>query len=107
MCQYSYIVTVFQSLVYIGSFAGFLIIPFIADNWGRKKGIIISWTLCTIGVILLATAQHTAMIAVAFFLIGFGSNPAITLSFSFINEQTLGKSRQLYSIGVQIALAFG
>jgi hypothetical protein len=40
-------------------------------------------------------------------LAGFGTNPAITLCFSFINEQCLGRARQGFGVGVQIFLALG
>jgi hypothetical protein len=47
------------------------------------------------------------MVGIGLFLAGFGGNPAITLSYSFIYEQSLGKSRQYFSIGIQIAFAIG
>lgn len=67
----------------------------------------ISWGCCTLGVVLLATAKDVNMVALGEFLAGFGGNPAITLVYSFINEQSLGKSRQYFSIGIQIAFAIG
>jgi hypothetical protein len=45
----------------------------------------ISWVICTIGVFLLVIANSISMIAIGYFLAGLGSNPAITLCFSFIN----------------------
>lgn len=107
VCKFTYIVTVLESLVYIGSLIGFFLFPYIADNWGRKKAMHISWACCTLGVILLATAKEVSMVAIGEFLAGFGGNPGITFSFSFINEQSLGKSRQYFCIGVQIAFAIG
>ena len=47
------------------------------------------------------------MVGAGWFLGGFGGNPAITLSYSFINEQSLGKSRQYFSIGIQLWFAVG
>ena len=47
------------------------------------------------------------MIGVGWFLGGFGGNPAITLSYSFINEQSLGKYRQYFSVGIQLWFAVG
>ena len=52
-------------------------------------------------------ASSVVMIGMGQLLSGFGINPAITLSYSFINEQCLGKNRQLYSIMIQIAFAVG
>ena len=99
--------TVLQSMVFIGSLIGFFIIPFIADNLGRRIAMIISWITCTLGVFLLTIANSVVMIAIGYFLAGLGSNPAITLCFSFINEQCLYKSRQRYGVFVQIFLALG
>lgn len=94
-------------MVFIGSLIGFFIIPFIADNLGRKIAIQISWVICTLGVFLLVIANSVALIGIGYFLAGLGSNPAITLCFSFINEQCLYKSRQRYGVFVQIFLALG
>ena len=67
----------------------------------------ISWVICTLGVFLLVIANSIVLIAIGYFLAGLGSNPAITLCFSFINEQCLYKSRQRYGVFVQIFLALG
>lgn len=107
MCDKAYIITILTSLVFIGSLIGFFIIPYLADNWGRKKALFVAWGSCTIGVVSFAFANDINMVAVGQFLAGFGGNPAITLSYSFINEQSLGKSRQYFSIGIQIAYAVG
>ena len=72
-------------MVYIGSFTGFFVFPHIADNYGRKLGINLAWGFLSIGVIIAAASQNVFMIGAGWFLIGFGGNPAITLSYSFIN----------------------
>ncbi len=45
----------------------------------------VSWIICTLGVLILVIANSVILIAVGYFLAGLGSNPAITLCFSFIN----------------------
>jgi MFS family permease len=72
-------------MVFIGSLIGFFIIPFIADNLGRKIAMQIAWGICTLGVLLLCIGNSVALIGIGYFLAGLGSNPAITLCFSFIN----------------------
>jgi hypothetical protein len=47
------------------------------------------------------------MIGIGQLLIGFGCNPAITLCYSFLNEQVIGDKRQKYGLFIQIALAIG
>ena len=94
-------------MVFVGSLIGFFIIPFIADNLGRRIAMQIAWAICTVGVLVLTLANSVFLIGAGYFLAGFGSNPAITLCFSFINEQCLYKSRQRYGVFVQIFLALG
>ena len=94
-------------MVYIGSFVGFFVFPHIADNNGRKLAINASWAVATSGVVIAAASQNIYMIGIGWFLAGFGGNPAITLSYSFINEQSLGKYRQYFSVGIQLSLAVG
>lgn len=107
ICDLAYQATILQSMIYIGSLIGFFIIPYLADNWGRKITLQISWLLCVIGTVLIASAPHPILIGVGFFLAGSGANPAITLNYSFINEQIVGKWRQRYGVIIQISFAFG
>ena len=107
ICEQDYLVAVLTSLVYFGSLVGFFVIPFIADNWGRKITILISWTFFVIGIGTICIADSPNMIGMGQFFAGFGCNPAITLSYSFINEQCSGKSRQFFGIGIQVFFAFG
>jgi OCT family organic cation transporter-like MFS transporter 4/5 len=72
-------------MLFIGSLIGFFIIPYAADNFGRKIAIQASWGICTLGVLLICLADSPNMIGIGYFFAGFGSNPAITLCFSFIN----------------------
>lgn len=40
-------------MVYFGSFIGLMTFPVIADNYGRKITLQITWAVCTIGVLIL------------------------------------------------------
>jgi MFS family permease len=105
LCDYSYIKSLLQALIPVGSLFGFFLFPYFADNKGRKSSLCVSWGCFTVGLLILALANGPIMVGIGQFLVGFGGNPAITLDFSFINEQSLGKSRQYFSIGVQIFFA--
>ena len=94
-------------MLFFGALVGFFIIPNIADNSGRKGALRVAWAIGIVSVGLMAIADSPAVIGFALFFIGLGTNPAITLAFSFINEQTLGNSRQRFGVGVQIGLALG
>jgi MFS family permease len=64
---------------------GFFVIPYVADNWGRKIGIQISWGFFIIGLVFYAVADSSHMIGMGQLMVGFGCNPAITLCYSFLN----------------------
>lgn len=106
-CNKEYVLTTLSTIVYIGSFVGFFFFPYIADNYGRKLAINASWLTSCAGVILTAFSRNVYMVGAGWFLGGFGGNPAITLSYSFINEQSLGKYRQYFSVGIQLWFAVG
>ncbi|CAD8190555.1 unnamed protein product [Paramecium octaurelia] len=99
--------SIIKSIVYFGSLAGFFIFSFIADNYGRKLALILSWSITTIGSLILATAQNFQMITGAMFLLGFGGNPAITVHYSFINEHSQGHFREFQNVGLQVFFAIG
>lgn len=94
-------------MLFFGALIGFFVIPNIADNSGRKGAIRMAWIIGIIAIVATMMADSPRIIGLGFFFLGFGTNPAITLAFSFINEQTLGKARQRYGVGVQIGLAVG
>ena len=73
---------------YLGSFLGFCIFPMIADNYGRRPALGLSWGLCTLGTILMAVSVNYYMVFFGYFFAGMGVNPAITLHYSFLNEHT-------------------
>lgn len=98
---------VLQSLLYFGSLLGFFVIPYVADNWGRRVAMRISWTFFVVGIIFNCLADSPNMVGMGQLLTGFGCNPAITLCYSFINEQVLRKKRQYYGLIIQVFLAIG
>ena len=107
ICELSGITTVLTSMIFVGSLLGFFAVPYFADNWGRRIAIRVSWMICTIGVAFAACATSPSMVGIGYFLAGFGANPAITLCYSFINEQCLGRSRQRYGVIIQVFYAIG
>jgi MFS family permease len=94
-------------MMFLGSLLGFFIIPFIADNFGTRLALRIAWGTGTVSVLLACLAPNPYILALALFLVGFGANPSITLCFSIINETCLGRSRQRFAVGIQIAWAVG
>lgn len=101
------LIPILQSMLFFGALIGFFVIPNIADNTGRKNGLRMAWIIGIVALLVTVMSDSPRIVGLGLFFIGFGTNPAITLAFSFINEQCLGKSRQRYGVGVQIALAIG
>lgn len=107
ICENDFLVPILSSFLYLGSLLGFFVIPYIADNWGRKVGMRISWGIFVVGTLTLGIADSPNMIGLGELLTGFGCNPAITLCYSFINEQVLRAKRQYYGVIIQVFLAIG
>ena len=58
----------------------------VADNYGRKKAELIAWTICIMGQIVTICSGSVVMV-------GFGSNGAINVHYSFFKELVAGKTR--------------
>jgi OCT family organic cation transporter-like MFS transporter 4/5 len=72
-----------SSCTYVGALLGFILVSFFADNFGRKKAMLVSWTICVIGTIIVATSFHIYMAAIGFFFSGFGSDASINICLFF------------------------
>ena len=94
-------------MTYLGSLIGFFVLTYIADNWGRRPAIMIAWSIYALGVLCISLADSPHMIGMGFLFSGAGCNPAVTICYSFINEQCLGHKRQYFSVGIQVFLAIG
>ncbi|CAD8213752.1 unnamed protein product [Paramecium pentaurelia] len=99
--------SIIQSTVYLGSVSGLIISSFIADNYGRKLSLSISWAMTSFGALLVTFAMNYQMIAIGLFFLGFGGNPTITVHYSFINEHSQGNFREVQNVGVQVFFAIG
>lgn len=79
----------------------------IADNYGRKRGELIAWLICIAGEIVTLFSVNLWMIGVGAVLLGFGSNGAINIHYSFFKELIVGKTRERMIIGIQLAFSLG
>lgn len=77
------------------------------DNMGRKKALLISYGIATLGMIVSALAPNLAMVGIGLFLMGYGSDSAINICFYFITETMEAQSRQKYSILIQVFFCLG
>jgi OCT family organic cation transporter-like MFS transporter 4/5 len=94
-------------MLFVGALFGFFVIPYMADNYGRQLAMRVSWGLGVVSLLIFFVSDSPNMVGLSLFLVGFSTNPAITLTFSFVNEICLGRSRSFYGVGMQIAWAIG
>jgi len=53
VCSRNSITNTLEAMVFFGSLVGFFLLSFIADNYGRRLGLAISWMAASIGTLLL------------------------------------------------------
>jgi MFS family permease len=82
-------------------------VSILTDNIGRKKGMLISYGICISGMVLCGFGSNLYMIGIGLFLMGFGSDSAINICFYFITETVETKSRQKYSVFIQLFFCVG
>ena len=75
-----------STFTYFGGFLGYASISFFSDNFGRKKSIVLSWGICTIGLILLSCSVNLYMAAAGLFLAGFGCDSAVNIGLYIVGE---------------------
>lgn len=107
VCAKEWVSSLLQSLSYVGSLFGYIIMSHIGDNFGRKKGEFISWMVCIAGQIIMILSVNLYMVGIGSLLLGFGANAAITLHYSFFKELVLGQTRSRMIIAIQLAFSFG
>ena len=56
----------------------------IADNKGRKISEFASWCLNMVGIVIMVTSVNLYMVGIGSFLMGMGTNAAITLHYTFL-----------------------
>jgi MFS family permease len=107
VCSKEWISSLLQSIGYFGSLVGYIIMPLVADNKGRKNAELISWFTTVVGCSVLLASMNLPLIGIGSFLIGFGSNSAIMLHYSFIKELVVEKLSQKMMMFLQISFSFG
>jgi MFS family permease len=66
-------------MLYIGSFMGYVTLPYFADNFGRKKADLVSWSVAIAGIVILSCSFSIYQVGIGLFLCGMGINTAIHL----------------------------
>lgn len=107
LCSKSSLVDLVSSCTYFGAFVGYIVISFFSDNFGRRTSMVVSWSICTLGTLLVAFSVNIYMVAVGLFFSGCGCDAAINICFFFFGEVVGDQKRQKYSVFVQIFFTIG
>lgn len=72
--------------LYIGAMFGYFFNPFIADNYGRKFSMIISWVITLLGIVVLSSSFNIDMASLGLFFAGFGCESGIRTMMVIMSE---------------------
>ena len=86
---------------------GYIVLSFFSDNFGRRTSILIAWTLCTLGAIIMAVSFNLWMVVIGLFMCGCGAEAGINICFSFYGEVLGDQKRQQYSVIVMGCFSLG
>ncbi|KAI8580606.1 hypothetical protein K450DRAFT_236411 [Umbelopsis ramanniana AG] len=90
-----------NAIMSVGSFIGVWVAPYLSDNYGRKKAIIVGSVINLVGVALQSAAVHVGMFIAARFILGFGiaitGNAAPTLVVEIAHPKYRGTITGLYN----------
>lgn len=100
-CDDEFYLNLYSSSSYLGTLIGILAASYLADNYGRKMIIIVSWAIGTAGCLLLMLSSELWMASLALFLCGFGSDTTIAIATSTIAECYNDNLRQRHTSIIQ------
>ena len=101
MCEDEYQLDIIKGSPYFGSFLGYIIFSYVSDNFGRRKTMIMSLGLGTLGTIIVALGSNIIMISIGMIMSGAGINVSGGMLFCFLSEGVENLKRQKYSIIIQ------
>lgn len=86
MCDDEFMLDLIKSCPYFGSFLAFIGFSYISDNFGRRKTMIFSLALATVGSLMIVLSFNLAMVAIGAIMAGGGINVSAGIVFYFLGE---------------------
>lgn len=86
MCEEEYQLDIIKGSPYFGSLLGYIIFSYISDNFGRRKTMMFSLALGTLGTIVIALGYNITMISIGMVMSGAGINVSGGMLFYFLGE---------------------
>ena len=99
-----------QSMVFVGSIFGLVLMNLVSDRYGRKVSFRISLFLCLLGAVLVTIgsfAMNSLLIMVGQFVSGFGSCSCYTLAIVLISDCSSDVFREHGIIALNASWALG
>ena len=100
-------VNALKMTLYAGTFVGYVSMPLITDNLGRKDSIVVSSVLTCLGIGILSFAPNIWSACVGLFLAGFGCETIIRTSTTILTEVVENTQRQKYITALMISFGVG
>jgi MFS transporter, SP family, sugar:H+ symporter len=97
----------FVSILSIGTFCGALTSPFLCDRWGRKKGLIITCFIFSVGIAFQTVGIHLALLMVGRYIAGFGVGCVSLMVPLYQSECVPARRRGTIVSCYQFAITFG
>jgi MFS family permease len=64
---------------------GYLVFSFASDNYGRKKTMVVGWSVAILGYSMIVFAQNIYMAIIGVVISGFGADACTSMTIYFIN----------------------
>lgn len=93
----------FKLPLFLGILMGYLGFSYYADNFGRRRAMILTWATALTGLTLLCLSSSAGWAALGLFLAGAGCESNLRVNLAIINEIVDSHLRQAYSIILQSA----
>ncbi len=106
-CEDEFYLNLHSSGVYLGALFGYIFVTFLSDNYGRRKITIMAWGICTLGCVILVSAQSMIMATIGLMLCGFGSDSVLGITYSVMVETYEDNMRQKHCSIIQMAFTSG
>jgi MFS transporter, putative metabolite:H+ symporter len=92
---------------FLGQLVGAIAFGWIAEHWGRRRSMLATLLIFSLGALACAGAQSYAMLFWLRFIQGIGLGGEIPLMAAYVNEFAHAKNRGRFSVSIQVLFSAG
>jgi MFS family permease len=93
--------------LFLGVFVGYLVFMHFSDNFGRRFGMILTWSSAVAGFVLVSLSRNVFTASVGILMAGAGCESNMRISIAILSEIVDYNLRQKYSLILQCAFGVG